>query len=268
MNAKVRFIGAGNIVRAILTGVKKSGVYTPDQIGIFDISEEVRNDFQKQGYVVYSSIAELVKEAPIVVMAVTPQIIGFIMDEVKSTFSQDTVILSVVAGMGTDWFQNRLGDGCKAVRCMPTLTAQEGMGSFAVSRTENMTREDFAEVELFLSSCGIVEEIPEALMNEVVALNGSAPGYFYHMANVIVEEAVKMGFDKTTAMRLFAQTMKGSAETLLNSGMSGELLESKLRLPSGTTLAALDKMDELGFDTCLREGVRACVKRCRELSQL
>lgn len=105
-------------------------------------------------------------------------------------------------------------------------------------------------------------------MNEVVALNGSAPGYFYHMANVIVEEAVKMGFDKITAMRLFAQTMKGSAETLLNSGMSGELLESKLRLPGGTTLAALDKMDELGFDTCLQEGVKACVNRCKELSQL
>lgn len=268
MSVKVRFIGAGNIVRAILAGVEKSGVYTPDQIGIFDVSEAVREDFQKQGYAVYSSIGELVKEAPVVVMAVTPQVIGSIMEEVKSTYTSDTVILSVAAGIGTDWFQKRLGDGCKAVRCMPTLTAQEGMGSFAVSRTANMSEKDFSEVDRFLSSCGIVEEIPESLMNEVVALNGSAPGYFYHMANVIVEEAVKMGFDKTTAMRLFAQTMKGSAETLLNSGMSGELLESKLRLPGGTTLAALDKMDELGFDTCLQEGVKACVNRCKELSQL
>ncbi len=60
-----------------------------------------------------------------------------------------------------------------------------------------------------MSSCGIVEEIPESL---------------------------------------FAQTMKGSAEMLLNSGMSAEMLEDKLRLKGGTTLAAFDKMDELGFD--------------------
>ena len=77
-----------------------------------------------------------------------------------------------------------------------------------------------------------------------------------------------MGMDENTALRLFAQTMKGSAETLLSSGMSAEALENKLRLPGGTTLAALDKMDELGFDTCLKEGVKACVDRCRELGQL
>ncbi|MDP4127793.1 MAG: pyrroline-5-carboxylate reductase dimerization domain-containing protein, partial [Bacillota bacterium] len=73
---------------------------------------------------------------------------------------------------------------------------------------------------------------------------------------------------ESIALRLFSQTMKGSAEMLLNSGMSAEMLEDKLRLPGGTTLAALDKMDELGFDRCLKEAVRACVARCKELAQL
>ena len=156
----------------------------------------------------------------------------------------------------------------KVIRCMPTLTAQEGMGSFAVCKSEDVTDKEFKDVEKFLSSCGIVEKIPEDLMDEVVPLNGSAPGYFYHMANVVANEGEKMGFDKEVALRLFAQTMKGSAETILNSGMSIETLESKLRLKGGTTIAALDKMDELGFERCIIEGVRACVARSKELGKL
>lgn len=268
MNATVRFIGAGNIVQAILSGIEKSGVYSPGEIGIFDVSPEVRDRFMKNGYTVYESIEDLVREAPVVVVAVTPQIIDSIVPQIKSTFSAETVLLSLAAGISNQWYQERLTDTCKVVRCMPTLTAQAGLGAFAVSRAAAVSDDDYREVDRFLTSCGIVEEIPEALMCEVVPINGSAPAYFYHMARVIVDEAVQMGMDENTALRLFAQTMKGSAETLLSSGMSAEALENKLRLPGGTTLAALDKMDELDFDTCLKEGVKACVDRCRELGQL
>lgn len=268
MRTTVRFIGGGNIVRAILTGVEKSGVYSNEQIGIFDVKAEVRDGFAQEGYAVYDSIEKLVEGAPLVVVAVTPQVIGSIIDQIKSTISNDAVVLSLVAGITIDWYQERLGKECKVVRCMPTLTAQAGLGAFAVSRSNTVSDEYFKEVNAFLSSCGIIEEIPESLMCEVVAFNGSAPGYFYHMTRVIVKEAAQMGLDENTALRLFAQTMKGSAETLLSSGMSAEVLESKLRLAGGTTVAALEKMEKLGFDNCLTEGVNACVNRCKELAQL
>ena len=268
MNPTVRFIGAGNIVKAMLEGVEKSGDYAAKEIGIFDVSQQVREQYKKAGYIVFESIEELVKDAPVVVIAVTPQVIGLIIDQIKSVFSERSVLISLAAGISNEWYQQRLGKTAKVVRCMPTLPAQVGLGAFAVSSTDTVTEMDFHEVEKFLTSCGIVEAIPESLMCEVVPINGSAPAYFYHMAKVIVAEGVKMGLDQNTALRLFAQTMKGSAEMLLNSGMSAEELEGKLRLPGGTTIAALEKMDQQGFDTCLIEGVKACVARCRELAEL
>lgn len=261
-------IGAGNIAKAMLTGAEQSGVYFPNQLGIFDVSPTICDAFRGKGYSVFSSIDALVKEAPLVVVAVTPQAIDSIMPQLKNALPAETVLLSLAAGVSSEWYQERLGKGCKVVRCMPTLTAQVGLGAFAVSRADTVTDADYKEVERFLSSCGIVEAIPESLMCEVVPLNGSAPAYFYHMARVILAEAVQMGFDESTALRLFAQTMKGSAEMLLNSGLSVEMLEDKLRLPGGTTLAALNKMEELGFDRCLKEGVKACVSRCQELGRL
>lgn len=267
MSAEFRFVGAGNIVRAILAGVSLSGKYGNDQIGIYDISKDVRDNFAANGYETYESSAELSKGANVVVMSVTPQVIGSVMDEMQESLSEDTVILSVAAGINFAWYQERLGKDCKIIRCMPTLTAQSGMGSFAVCASDSVTDEEYKNVEDFLASAGIVEKIPEELMTEVVAINGSAPGYFYHMANVVVEEAIKMGFDEDTALRLFSQTMKGSAETLLNSGLSRQELEKRLRLPGGTTVAALEKMEELGFDRCVEEGLAACVNRCKELEK-
>ncbi|SCM83822.1 Pyrroline-5-carboxylate reductase [uncultured Sporomusa sp.] len=268
MSTIVGCIGAGNIVKALLAGVEKSGVYFPNRIGIFDVSQKVCDDFREKGYTVFSSIDDLVKSARVVVVAVTPQVIDSIMQQIKNALSADTIFLSLAAGVSIKWYQEQLGKDCKVIRCMPTLTAQVGLGAFAVSRAETVADDDYKAVECFLSSCGIVEEIPESLMCEVVPINGSAPAYFYHMTRVILKEAVHMGFDEDTALRLFAQTMKGSAEMLLNSGMSAEMLEDKLRLKGGTTLAALDKMDELGFDRCLTEGIKACVSRCKELGNL
>lgn len=268
MKTEIGFIGGGNIVKAILSGVDQSGKYARDQIGIFDIAESVRDDFASKGYGVYASIGALVRETSIIVVAVTPQVIGKVAGEIREGFTPDKVILSVAAGIDNRWYEEQIHSGCKSVRCMPTLTAQEGMGSFAVSRSKSCGDEDYRAVYDFLGSCGIVEEIPEELMTEVVAFNGSAPGYFYHMANVVVKEATGYGFDENTAIRLFAQSMKGSAETMLRSGMTIDELEGKLRLPGGTTLAALERMEELGFDRCLKEGVRACIDRCQELGKL
>lgn len=268
MTVTIGFIGAGNITRAIVEGVEKSGVYPAKQIGIYDISEKALNDFVAKGYTAFNSIEELVKEAQVVVVAVTPQVIGSIAPQIKSSATPATVFLSVAAGISIQWFQERLGRDCKVVRCMPTLTAQAGLGAFAVTRADTVTNGDYREIERFLTNCGLVEEIPEDLMCQVVPINGSAPGYFYHMTRVVVAEAVRLGLEQNTALRLFAQTMKGSAETLLNSGLTPEELEGKLRLAGGTTVAALEKMEELGFDRCLEEGVRACYHRCVELGKL
>lgn len=134
-----------------------------------------------------------------------------------------------------------------------TLTAYVGMGSFAVTQTDTVSDADYKGVGRFLSSSGLIEEIPESLMCEVVSLNGSAPGYFYHMTRLVVAEAVRMGFDQQTALWLFAQTMKGSVETLLSSGLSAEELESKLRLAGGTTVAALEKWKNSALTTAWKK---------------
>lgn len=128
-----------------------------------------------------------------------------------------------------------------------------------------MLRYGFIAAGNSIRSCGLVEEIPDGMMAEILPFNGSAPGFFYHISNLMVEEAKKLGLDPEKAIRLFAQTMKGSAEMILSSDTSLKDLETALRLPGGATVTALEKIESMGFDAMYQEFVKVSVERCREL---
>lgn len=265
---KVGCIGGGNIIRAILSGVEINKAYEKSEIGIFDISPQVCEEYKSKGYTIYNSIEDLIKGSEVVVVAVLPQIIRSIIPQIKGVYSDQNIFVSLPAGISNKWFYDNIGEDVKVVQCVPTLTAEVAMGAYAINRGEKVSDEDFKKVHHLLSNSGIIEEIPAVMMDDIVPFGGAAPAYFYHIADVVVREAVAMGFDETTVLRLFAQTMKGSAEMLLNAKISPKELEKKLLLPGAATLAAINKMEELGLDEALTEGIKACVAQCGNLGKL
>lgn len=268
MGTKIGAIGGGNIVRAILSGVALSNNYENKEIGIFDLSPEVRAEYKAKGYETYNSNEEVIANSEVVVVAVLPQVMRLILPQIKSTYSEKNVFISLPAGITNQWWYDNVGKDVKVVQCVPTLTAQVGMGAYAIDRADTVNDEDFKKVCDFLNSSGIVEETPAELMQEVIPIGGAAPAYFYHIADVVVKEAVKMGLDEKVALNIFAQTMKGSAEMLLYSEESPKDLEKKLLLPGAATLSAINKMVELGFDETWTEGIKACVEQARNLAKL
>ena len=269
MATKIGCIGGGNIVRAMLSGVDAGDKgFSPSEVGIFDINQHVLDAYAAKGYQTYASITELVQNSRIVLVAVLPQVIRSITPELRDARVAGNVFLSVPPGITTGWFEENLGADVKSVQCTPTLTAQVGMGAYSIDASKNLAPEDYAEVRAFLESSGIVEDIPGDKMAEVTPIAGCAPAYFYHMADVVVREAVAMGLDEKASLNLFAQTMKGSAEMLLNIGdETPKDLEKKLLLPGAATLMAINKMVELGFDEAITEGIKAAVAQCAVLGK-
>lgn len=261
------FIAAGNIIRAMHRGAEKNKDYNPAEIGIYDISEAVREDYASRGYVVFDNMKDLVDSSEMLVLGVTPKVVGLIIDELAECMRPEQVMLTVVTGVEQPWYEEHLGKGCKVVICMPNMSSQVGEGAFAVSRSVSCTDEDVDKVCAILKSCGLVEEIPDGMMAEILPFNGSAPGFFYHISNIMVKEAKKLGLNPDTAVRLFAETMKGSAEMILSSDISLEDLEKALRLPGGATVTALEKIESMGFDAIYEEFVRVSVEHCRELGK-
>lgn len=259
------FIAAGNIIQSLHRGAELNENYKPEEIGIYDISEEVREKYEKKGYKTFDKMKDLVEASEILVLGVTPKVSGLIIDELAACYKPGQLMLTVVTGVEQEWYRKHLGDDCKVVICMPNMSSQVGEGAFAVSRNANCTDEEVEKLTWVLRLCGVVEEIPDGMMPEILPFNGSSPGFFYHIANLMIKEAKDLGLEPKNAVRLFAQTMKGSAEMILNSDKSLEELETALRLPGGATVTALEKIESMGFDAMYHEFVKTSVERTREL---
>ena len=158
------FIAAGNIIRSMHRGAEMNEDYDPAEIGIYDINEEVRKDYAARGYKTFDSMKELIDNSEMLVLGVTPKVVGFIIDELAENYRPDQVMLTVVTGVEQPWYQEHLGKDCKVVICMPNMSSQVGEGAFAVSRSEACTDEDVDNVCAILRSCGLVEEIPDGMM--------------------------------------------------------------------------------------------------------
>ncbi|MCQ4022531.1 MULTISPECIES: pyrroline-5-carboxylate reductase [unclassified Ruminococcus] len=265
MNKKTGFIGAGNMATAIINGMLKAGT-SPDSLVVFDVDKEKCAVMADKGIKIADSGAQLMQECYYTVLAVKPQQLPTVLDELKAVCDESKVVVSIAAGISTDYLQKNLGVTCPCVRVMPNTPLLLGCGATALSKTDNVSDIDFAEVKSMFDNSGITAVISEDKMNAIISVNGSSPAYFYLFAKAMQEYAVEQGIDADTAMQLICATMKGSAEMLVKSGDDAQTLIKKVSSPGGTTLKALDVFYENKTEQTIKDAMAACTKRALELA--
>ncbi|MGN1113461.1 MAG: pyrroline-5-carboxylate reductase [Acutalibacteraceae bacterium] len=265
MNKKTGFIGAGNMATAIINGMLGAGA-SPDSLVVFDVDKEKCAVMADKGIKIAESGAEVMQECCYTVLAVKPQQLPTVLQELKAACDDSKVVVSIAAGISTDYLRKGLGVDCPCVRVMPNTPLLLGCGATALSKTDNVSDSDFEEVKAMFQNSGITAVIDEDKMNAIISVNGSSPAYFYLFAKAMQEYAVEQGIDADTAMQLICATMKGSAEMLLKSGDDAQTLIKKVSSPGGTTLKALDVFYESKTEQTIKDAMEACTRRAIELS--
>ena len=268
MEKRFAFIGAGNMASAIIGGLtdRAAADAVPEaQITLFD-KNPAQYDRYGTGFVRASSAADAARDADIVVLAIKPQNYAEVLDELGRTDTHGKIFISIAAGISTAFVETYLGSDAAVVRTMPNTPLLLGEGATALCRTSNVPEEDFARVRSAFSCCGVTQEIDEAQMNAVIAVSGSSPAYLYLLAKLTCDYAAQQGIDPKTALTLFCQTMKGSADMLLNSGKDPQALMDMVTSKGGTTFALLNVLKEQGFNEAMISSFEACTHRAEELS--
>lgn len=265
MNKKTGFIGAGNMATAIINGMLKAGT-SPDSLVVFDVDKEKCAVMADKGIKIDNSAAEVMKECYYTVLAVKPQQLPIVLQELKDVCNDSKVVVSIAAGISTDYLRKGLEVDCPCVRVMPNTPLLLGCGATALSKTDNVSDSDFEDIKSMFQNSGITAVIDEDKMNAIISVNGSSPAYFYLFAKAMQEYAVEQGIDAETAMQLICATMKGSAEMLLKSGDDAHTLIKKVSSPGGTTLKALDVFYESKTEQNIKDAMEACTRRAVELS--
>ncbi len=260
---KLGFIGVGNMGSAIIKGI--NGKLGNTAVFAYDADPAKLADLRLFGATAAASVLDIAKRCSYVLIAVKPQQLDDVLAKIKEADNEELVIISICAGISAEYIRERTFPKAKVVPVMPNTPMMLGAGASALAQCEGVSDAEFAFARKVISSCGITEIVPENKMKEVIAINGSSPAFIYLYAKGFVQYAEKVGIDKDAALRLFAQSLIGSAKMLTESGMTVDELIKQVSSPGGTTLAGLEKLYEGKLLDTAISACEACTKRAYEL---
>jgi pyrroline-5-carboxylate reductase len=212
------------------------------------------------------SAAEAAKRADTLVVAVKPQEIDVLLDELSGSVTPDTLIVSIAAGIPTARFEARLPEGTPVVRVMSNTPALVDEAMSAISAGAHAGGDHLARAEAMLSPVGKVVRVPESQLDAVTALSGSGPAYFFYLVEAMIEAGILLGLPRAVAQDLIIQTAIGSAVMLRDSGEHPVQLREAVTSPGGTTIAAIRTLEDHGVRAALLAALEAARDRSKELA--
>lgn len=262
----VGFVGAGNMGFAIMKGVSESNL---NVISLFayDLDEQKLSKLSEYGVESCKSIIEIFEKCKYVFLAIKPQQLDEVLAECKNSVSDDTVIVSICAGITGEYLKSKTIPSAKTVLVMPNTPLLLGEGATALAKVEPTSDEEFKLVCDIFSSCGKIAVVDKEKMKEIIAINGSGPAFIYLYAKAFIDYAKSAEIDEKVAKDLFAQTLIGSAKMITDSGYTIDELITMVSSKGGTTIAGLEKLREGELEKTVENCCKACTNRAYELSK-
>lgn len=262
---KIGIIGCGNMGRAILGGLIKSGAASSQEVVVSDASEANRLDAEEKfGVRTFSENAACAKEADLVVFAVKPGVLPLAAADVRDVLREEQTVLSIAAGKSLSDLEALLGKK-KIVRAMPNTPALVGEGITAWCGNEKIGEPEKAIVRTVLSSLGRCIEVREELMSAVTAVSGSSPAFVFLFLEAMADAAVAEGMPRKEAYTFAAQTILGSAKLYLETEKHPGELKDMVCSPGGTTIEGVAELEKNGFRAAVIAAVRAAAEKARSL---
>ncbi len=263
---KTGFIGAGNMGSAIIGGiVSKFGKNA--EIHVFDTDESKTAALADKGVIAEKSSFDVVKTCKYVFLAIKPQSFEMALPDFKDAVTEDTVIVSIAAGIGEEYLAENTVPNLKTVIVMPNTPFLLGEGATALAKGKYTSDEEFGEIMKIFETGGIAVKVPMDKMKEIIAVNGSSPAFIYLYAKYFADWAEKAGIDRNAAVKLFAKSLEGSAKMMTDSGKSLDELIKMVSSPGGTTLAGLDELYKGNLEEMVGKCCDSCTRRAYELSK-
>ncbi|MCL2889364.1 MAG: pyrroline-5-carboxylate reductase [Eggerthellaceae bacterium] len=269
--AQIVFIGGGKMGEAILGGWIDA-VFGPAEgieagaISVVEVNAD-RRDYlsEKYGVSCFAS-AEEIGAAHIVVLAVKPQVMMDVLAGLRGlpAFSE-ALFISIAAGLATARLVAALPAASRLVRVMPNTPLLVGEGASALCASERSTDSDLELVCGLFACLGLAVIVDEEAMDAIGALSGCGPAYVAAMIESLTRAGVELGLDEQLVQSLAIQTAWGTMLLMKETGQSPQSVREAVTSPGGSTLAALSAMAESGMDEVYCSGVKAALRRSKEL---
>jgi pyrroline-5-carboxylate reductase len=264
---KFAVIGVGNIGGALLGGIIKSKLASPDNVVVTDASDDLRRKAQDQWKVhtLGTDNRKAVAGRDVIMLAVKPYIVPAVLEEIRGVLRENQIVISVAAGVPISLYESALGSRIPIFRCMPNIPVVVEEGATAVAGNSATTSEQRNIVEKIFKALGCVVFVDESQLDAVTGLSGSGPAYVYMVIEALIDGGKKVGLSQEVATRLTEQTVLGAAKLVRDTKLHPAVLRDAVVTPGGTTIAALHELERCGLRAMLISAVEAATARSKEI---
>lgn len=262
INKKIGFIGCGNMGGAILFGALESGVLPKENAYVYDINPAMMEKAESWGVNLCADDEDVCTKSDIILLAVKPQNAAEALGMCNKALD-GKAMMSIVAGVTVERLQNMIDGTPRILRLLPNTPAMVFEGAFAVCSDNDFTEEELEIAKAIYSSIGIIEMVPEKLIDAACALNGGGPAFVAMFIEAMADGGVKQGLPRATAYRLAAQTALGTAKMILETGMHPGQIKDMVTSPGGTTIEGCEALERGG----MRGAVIDCINKAAEKSK-
>ena len=268
---KLAVLGAGKLGGILLRAYLKQGLFVPDRvIATVKHTDRAATLAKELGIAVTTDNREAVKGADIVLLTVKPQTVAEVLQEIAPEISADALVISVAASVPAAFVEQQLAasgkrDQVPVVRAMPNTPAAVDCGMTAVCGGTRASSHHLDVVRTMFDAVGRTIVLDEKHMDAVTGLSASGPAFAYIILESLAEAGVKVGLPRDVATLLAAQTMKGAASVVLETGDHPALLKDAVTTPAGCTIDGILELEEGKLRVTLIKAVVKATSRAGEL---
>lgn len=269
MNINAAFVGGGNMGGALIRGLIARGL-PPRHISVGEAHQQRRIALADElGVHVTADNREAVANADVVVIAVKPQDMAGTVQALADVFTQrQPLLVSIAAGIRLSDIVGWSGSKVAVVRAMPNRPALNGAGATALYAPVSLSEMHRSLAASVMGAVGTTVWVQEEdALDVVTALSGSGPAYFFLLAELMTDAAVKLGLDRASAQQLSIQTLFGSGRMAHESDGDLARLRAEVTSKGGTTEAAVRSFDAANLRGIVAAALGAATDRSREMAQ-
>jgi pyrroline-5-carboxylate reductase len=266
---KIAVIGAGNMGTALLRGILASGWGTKQNLIASHPKRSKGEALSSElGIAVTDRNDEAARPAQIVILAVKPQILESVLQEIRPALRRDALLISIAAGFPTSRIEAALAGSIPVVRAMPNVAAVVRASATVLCAGRNARAEHLADARRIFESIGLVVELPEYQLDAVTGLSGSGPMYVFQIIEGLSDAGVRVGLSRDVSTALTVQTLVGAARMAEELKTHPGILKDSVTSPGGTAIAALHSLERNRLRAILMDAVEVATARSKELGQI
>ncbi|HLE46892.1 MAG TPA: pyrroline-5-carboxylate reductase [Candidatus Thermoplasmatota archaeon] len=265
---KIAVIGAGNMGAALLRGILASGWGEKAKLVASHPKEQKASMLAMELDIkILEDNAAAAKDADIIILAVKPQILGAVLEEIKPVVRKGQLLISIAAGFPTSRIESIVGRNTPVIRAMPNVAAVVKASATALCAGKHATAQHVSEARTIFESIGLVVELAEYQLDAVTGLSGTGPMYIFQVIEGLSDAGVRVGLSRDVASALTIQTLMGAAKMAETLKVHPAMLKDLVTSPGGTAIAALHSLERNQLRATLMDAVEVATQRSKELGQ-